>query len=167
MRKTIWIGVLLAALTALSGCRMHGDQGPPTEGQRDIVSFCYSHSGSSMDEMYSYEIIEDEETGELKAYYEFMNGNITCLLPVDDELMQALEAIVAEHDLRKWDGFDKSNSMVLDGSNFFLKIRFSDESGITASGRNRFPEGFGAATEAIETAFHSHLDKHGVEPEGG
>ena len=44
--------------------------------------FCYTDSGSSTYEIYSYEVIRDAETGEWKANYELHCGNLPYYLPL-------------------------------------------------------------------------------------
>lgn len=129
--------------------------------------FCYSNSGSSTYEIYSYEVGKDEETGELVVIYELHCGNETYELPADAELMQELQLLIDQHELRKWDGFSKTDSMVLDGSGFSLEVDFADGTSIAARGSNSFPDGFGEAQSAIDELFHSYLEKNGITPEGG
>lgn len=127
--------------------------------------FCYSNSGSSTYEIYSYEVMRNEENGERMVICEFHCGNETYELPADEELMQELQMLIDQHELRKWDGFSQTDSTVLDGSGFFLNITFADGSGITAHGSNSFPDGFSDAKSAIDELFISYLEKSGVTPD--
>ena len=170
MKKLMWIivaGVAVTAIAALAVFLYFRNQSVPTQDKAGITSFCYSHSGSSTIEMYSYEIEDDEESGRTVVNYEFNNGFNTYALPADEELMQQLSAVVDDHNLRKWNGFDKSNSLVMDGSGFYLRIDFSDGTQIMARGSNRYPTGYGEAVDAIDDLFLDYLKKKGIDPEGG
>ena len=48
-----------------------------------------------------------------------------------------------------WDGFKESDYNVEDGENFRLEIRFTDGTGIVASGDNAFPDNYSDAMEAM------------------
>ena len=168
--KKIWIvvaGAAVAAIVALAVFLYVRSPEAPIQDNAWITSFCYSHSGSSTREMYSYEIETDEESGGTVVNYEFNNGFETYTLPADGELMQQLSAVVDGHDLRKWNRFDKSNSMIMDGSGFYLRIDFSDGTQIMARGSNSYPAGYGEAVDAIDVLFLDYLKKNGIDPEGG
>ena len=129
--------------------------------------FCYSNSGSSTYEIYSYEVGRDEETGEWTVICELHCGYDTYTLPADAELMNKLTEIMDAHTLRQWDGFSASDSMVLDGSGFSLEVDFEDGSAVYAQGSNSFPDGFNEAKQAIDGLFRTYLEKNGITPEGG
>jgi len=168
--KKLWIivaGAAMAAIAALVVFLYFRNQSVPIQDNAGITSFCYSHSGSSTSEMYSYEIEADDESSGTVVNYEFNNGFETYTLPADGELMQQLSAVVDGHDLRKWNRFDKSNSMIMDGSGFYLRIDFSDGTQIMARGSNSYPTGYGEAARAINDLFREYLKKRGVDQEGG
>ena len=168
--KKMWIivaGAAVAAIVALAVFVYARNQGAPIQDNVGITSFCYSHSGSSTSEMYLYEIEADDESSGTVVNYEFNNGFETYTLPADGELMQQLSAVVDGHDLRKWNGFDKSNSLVMDGSGFYLRIDFSDGTQIMARGSNRYPAGYSEAVDAIDVLFLDYLKKNGIDPEEG
>ena len=62
----------------------------------------------------------------------------------------ALARAVEEYDLARWDGFQESREFVLDGESFWLELRLTDGSHISASGDNAFPEGYFPAISAIQ-----------------
>lgn len=52
-------------------------------------------------------------------------------------------------DVRKWDGFRKSNPHVLDGEMFSFSAKLADGTTITASGSNSFPVHYGELVNAL------------------
>ena len=165
--KKMWIivaGAAVAAIVALAVFLYLRKQSVPIQDNAGITSFCYSHRGSSTIEMYSYEVEDDEKSGGTVVNYEFNNGFDTYSLPADGELIQQLYAVVDGHKLRKWNGFDKSNSLVMDGSGFYLRIDFSDGTQIMARGSNSYPTGYGEAVDAIDVLFLDYLKKNGIDP---
>lgn len=167
MNKAVWIGIVIAVLIGIVGFQHFWNQEPPADGNAPIVSFAYSHSGSSTLEFCAYEVAKDEESGSMTVQYDLFCGLFMGTLPADDEFLQELSALTDTHNLRKWDGFDKFSSFVMDGSGFDLDVSFEDGTGITASGGNSFPEGYGDVRSAIDGLFRGYLKKHGVDPERG
>ena len=166
LKKMVWIAAVLAIVAIIAGLlyfTAHGRQAPMNGNNSPVSYFCYSNSGSSTYEIYSYEVEKDEESGKMTVNYELNCGNLMYSVPADEELMQALSAVIADKNMRKWNGFKKTNSMVLDGSGFSLSIAFEDGSMIKASGSNSFPEGFGDAKAAIDELFEKYLEKKGIE----
>lgn len=138
---------------------------PADEAEVNYDYFCYSNSGSSTYEIYSYEVVKDEETGEWKVVCELHCGYETYTLPADDALMQQLQSLIDQHQLRNWDGFHETDSNVLDGYGFGLTIAFTDGSVVSASGSNSFPDGFSESKRVIDELFIGYLNANGIEPE--
>ena len=69
---------------------------------------------------------------------------------IDPSVADALYAVVAERDLFRWDGFDRSRKGVLDGEGFELEIDMTDGVSIRARGSNAFPEGYFDAIEELQ-----------------
>ena len=161
LRIAVWIGIVIAVIAGIVGFQHFRNQAPPVGGNVPVVSFAYSHSGSSRLEFCSYKVTKDA------VRYDLFCGLLTGTLPADDNFMQDLSALTDNHNLRKWDGFDKFSSFVMDGSGFELNVSFEDGTGITASGGNSFPEGYDNARSAIDGLFRGYLKKHGIDPEGG
>lgn len=167
LSKLMWLTTVIAALAGLLGIQVEGNQIPVAGASAPVVSFAFHHGGMSTFDIYAYMVEMDEASGEQTVNYELFCGYETYMLPADAELLQELAKLVDDYNLRKWDGFDKVNSHVLDGSSFDLEIRFGDGTSITASGSNRFPEGYSDAKTAVDDLFHGYLMKYGIEAGGG
>ncbi|MBQ2762058.1 MAG: hypothetical protein IJE96_09140 [Mailhella sp.] len=62
---------------------------------------------------------------------------------LDAAQLAELEALLDKNGVRSWDGFKGRPRMdVLDGEGFSLSLTFRDGTQITASGENKFPEGY-------------------------
>ena len=124
-----------------------------------ITSFCFSHNGMSMADCYSYSITQDINSIRLQA--DLYAGNKTIDVVVDETVLENLGNIVSRHHLDQWNGFDKTNSMVLDGEGFSLSITLADENRITASGDNAFPKGYTDVKREICALFDALIDEYG------
>ena len=65
---------------------------------------------------------------------------------VDGSYLDKIADIVKKYDMGKWDGFNKSEDGVMDGSGFTLKIEFDDEKGIEAHGYMKYPSNYREAS---------------------
>lgn len=70
--------------------------------------------------------------------------------PVDQEFVKKIHDLYRDFDVRKWDGFSKSDRFVLDGSGFNLRIVFDDARTVSASGTNCFPPGYSEFEKKLE-----------------
>lgn len=147
---------LIGAVLALA-CSWFGAQ-PSAGTDAALVSFAYSHSGMSMDQIYAYSV--RAEDGRLLADFDlYCRYEIRDVL-LDEEDAAALRALI--DGLWPWNGFAGSSAYVLDGESFGLSAEFEDGTRLTASGTNAFPDGYQAGAAAIRAYFEGLMEKHGV-----
>lgn len=79
--------------------------------------------------------------------------------------VEALRALIDENDLWSWNGFQKSNSYVLDGDSFGLSASFADGTELNAWGSNAYPKGYSAGAQAICAYFEALMEKYEIDPE--
>ncbi|MBQ4647990.1 MAG: hypothetical protein IJB76_02370 [Clostridia bacterium] len=77
---------------------------------------------------------------------------------VNADFALKLEALLANNGVGKWNGFDKSNKMVLDGDSFALKLTNESGEKLSANGYMRWPKNYLAVKEGLEELFGT-LDK--------
>ena len=65
--------------------------------------------------------------------------------PISTDVLDELMNVIGTYDVAAWDGFKESDYNVEDGENFLLEIRFTDGTGIVASGDNAFPDNYSDA----------------------
>ncbi|MDD7365713.1 MAG: hypothetical protein PUG91_00230, partial [Clostridiales bacterium] len=85
--------------------------------------------------------------------------------PAADDDMDALYALIDALKLAEWNGFDETDPDALDGESFSLSVAFSDGGAITASGSNRFPEGYADAAARIEAFFQKLMESYEIDVE--
>ena len=61
---------------------------------------------------------------------------------IDKSKLEELKGIINESKVYKWDGFNKSNSNVMDGSGFTLAVHYANDESISAHGYMRFPSNY-------------------------
>lgn len=127
-----------------------------------LSEFSFSHSGSSTDEIYSFEVHRegDRLLIDLDLYCVYQNADIE----LSAHECAALEKLVDDYDLMKWDGFDGRDDYVLDGSSFSLTVKLRDGTGAHAYGDNSFPEGYAQAKAAIDEFLRGVLDNRDIDP---
>ena len=147
---------LISAVLALA-CGWFGAQ-PSAGTDAALVSFAYSHSGTSVDQIYAYSVRAGD--GRLLADFDLYCRDEICDVPLDEEDAAALRTLI--DGLWPWNGFAGSNAYVLDGESFGLSAEFEDGTRLTASGNNAFPDGYQAGEAAIRAYFEGLMEKHGV-----
>ena len=126
----------------------------------EIIFFSFTHTGMSTEECFRYSAEQTEEGVRLYTEELFVNGLIVDTL-IDEPILEQLGEIAGKYHLDQWDGFDKSNNRVSDGSRFSLSVELADGSMISASGSNAFPEGYSDAETEICALFEDLIGRYG------
>lgn len=142
-----------------------GEEGTDGEGSRaaenasGIVRFSYSYNGSIGGNSYTYKI--DARTRPVQIKLEHM------LYPeygepegeVGDDFLKLLEGLCRRCGIASWNGFNKYNKYVCDGSGFSLSIQYADGKVLTAHGSNSFPKGYREFKNALDALFEPEVEK--------
>jgi len=157
MMKHRMIAVLLLAAVLLTGtaCRK------PSKTDAPMIGFTFSHSGMHTGLIYTLSAERGE--GGWFAGFSLLAGEREYSLDMTAEEAEALASLVQNHELTRWNGFDRVDRHALDGTGFELTIRYEDGQEVRASGSNAFPEGYKAAHEAVLNFFGSLMKKNGIE----
>ena len=107
--------------------------------------------------MYAYEIFElENKDGRYFAKIKLRGipDEQATTIEVDAEFDQKLEEIIKEFNIQNWDGFNKSNKMVLDGDSFSLYILMEEDNSISANGYMKWPKKYKEFKEKIVELFN-------------
>ena len=142
-----------------------GDEGSEGAGDKaetnksGIVRFEYRYNGSIGGDSFSWEAERVDNgvrlTAEEMVHREY--GEMT--RETDESFMARLETLYREQKLARWNGFDKFNRHVLDGSGFSLYIKFADGGRLSAHGSNSFPGGYREFKEKLREIFVPEVEK--------
>lgn len=152
----------MAAILALMANVIYGACIDTARVDYSLSEFSFSHSGSSTGEIYSFDVHRegDRLLIDLDLYCVYQNADIE----LSARECEALEKLVDDYELIKWDGFDGRDDYVLDGSSFSLAIKLRDGTGAQAQGNNSFPEGYAQAETAVNEFLCGVLDNHNIDP---
>lgn len=170
------IGILLLGLifigTACFGCGIA--KNPPRDPEPETVTGGDSNIKGGLMEFQSIRIsetgmmaystvyyAEKTDTGVHLEYYMgryYWDGNdqkedkqMIHQVDGDETLYQKVARLAAKYDLISWDGFSGSDPNVLDGYSFSFDATLADGKTISASGSNKYPDGYrGFTTEMDE-----------------
>lgn len=154
---------LLAVGAALTGA--FGQTRPdtaPKETDTPLTYISFSHSGSSIDQCFSYAAYMDD--GVMLADFCLYGAEEITGVPLDADEAQAVLALPTQADFLLWDGFHRTSRDMLDGDSFSLTMRFADGTSLSASGSNAYPEGYQAGYSAILTCFDAIILRHHLSP---
>lgn len=72
---------------------------------------------------------------------------------VTKDFVEELEAFLVENEVGKWNGFDKSNTNVMDGDGFELYINTQDGTSLRAHGYMATPKNYSVVADGIAAIF--------------
>ena len=117
----------------------------------ELVYLSFSERSSYFKRVQGYDF--RTEDGVSTAYFWMAGEDEPYPVPVDDVWVAALTDIVQRNNMILWDGFSESDSMLLDGTHFYIALEFSDGTTVNANGYGCFPENYGNASKAIDALF--------------
>ena len=151
MRKQVLLCFLLFLAAALLG----GCQRKRLKEDVLVESFSYETIGTAMGSEASFTIVHE---GNSYTVTQSSGGGQTIRTAhVERKIMVQATDILRAHDALSWNGFEKSNPLVMDGSSFILSIAFDDGTNISARGTNSYPKGLSAAVREIQSLFDRFL----------
>lgn len=69
---------------------------------------------------------------------------------VDDKTVKKIIDLLNKYEVRKWDGFNKSDKYVLDGDSFSFWVYMEDGTDIHASGYMKWPNNYGEVKSELD-----------------
>ena len=74
---------------------------------------------------------------------------------ISEEEIEKILEILNKYDVKKWDGFRKSDKNVLDGDSFSFSARFEDGTSISASGYVSYPTNYSNVKKELIEIFNN------------
>ena len=153
MKKIIYIGVLIMLVSLFTGCFKKKVR------IEELKSFHYSYdTGWHMNASESFDIETEDGKYIVKVKDDGMDPEDARKYEVDKYQIRRFESLLNEINIYKWDGFNKSDKNVLDGSSFSISINFGEDKNISAHGYMMYPSGYREKTDAIKLWFFE-IDK--------
>lgn len=160
MRRALALLAMGAALTGAFGLTRVDTA--PKETDAPLTSISFSHSGTSIDQCFSYAAYLDD--GVMLADFCLYGAEEITGVPLDADEADAVLALPAQADFLLWDGFHQTSRNMLDGDSFSLTMFFADGTVLSASGNNAYPEGYQAGYSAIRECFDPIIERHHLSP---
>ena len=152
-KKTLCLLTGAAVLTlALSGCAGFPGFGPQIT---DIKSFRFSYQvGNYMNGFVAYELkLEKDGSYTARIKPNQVAEEDAKEHKVGKDFADELAAFLREKKVNRWNGFQKSNRLVLDGNGFSFSLWTTEDKNISASGYMRWPRGYDEVKAGIEGIF--------------
>lgn len=148
MKRSVIIMSLLSLLSSFS-CANHS----ATYKDAHIVSFSYHYDGTIGGNSHRYKVDIEDGVPTIHVTDMLHHDYGEMIDTLDADFMQALEALCAEHDILRWDGYDKYDRLVCDGHGFSLYVRYDNGKSVNAHGMNMTPAGFWDFDKAMHELF--------------
>ena len=111
-----------------------------------------SSDGRSISNYANYKVICDNECFlETKPYGLYDDDVIR--VKVDDDTISKIISILQEYHVEEWDGFDKVDRHVLDGTTFSFYLTTKENQKISAHGYMKYPKNYSQVIEKLEDIF--------------
>ncbi|MBP3799453.1 MAG: hypothetical protein ILA19_00590, partial [Bacilli bacterium] len=81
-------------------------------------------------------------------------------IEINNTILENVLAILNKYQVKNWNGFNKSDSNVLDGNSFNMSITEKDETHISAHGYMMWPENYREVKQELDELFKNILDEN-------
>ena len=167
-QKGFRIMAIISILLSLFGCGNKPEPGvkgtdglgkKAVDNESGLVDFTYSYNGSIGGDSYTFRVKKQKDGTALLTYYAMQYNSYGDMeMPVETDLLTALEDLYHKHHICQWEGFNKINEYVLDGSGFSLYLTFQDGKSMSASGSNTWPDGYLDYLTDLSTLIEPYLE---------
>ena len=124
-----------------------------------ITRFSYHYDGTIGGNSHTYSVNITDKTATITVkdmlHHDFDEMSDTA----GPAFIQALEALCAKHDVKRFDGFDKYNKYMHDGSGFSLYVRYDNGQSINAHGMNEWPSGYRDFSDEMHELFRPYCER--------
>jgi len=155
MKKLTFAVVILMLIASLFGCGANKKL-----VFEDIRYFSFTYQVGNYDDgfkNFTLKYADGRYTASVKPPHVADENRIS--IEVDEAFVRELEAILTEHSVNKWNGFNKANKNVLDGNMFTLSItcgntdEYDENKRLSAHGYEKWPDGYKEVRDAVEDLF--------------
>lgn len=147
--------MLMSGIFSLLSCAHAGNDTTPAH----IKSFSYHYDGTIGRNSHTYRLKVADDGTALLTIENLQHSDYGELTDtVGSDFLNALEELCNKHNVRRFDGFDKVDRYVSDGSGFSLYITYADGTKVNAHGMNSFPAGYGNFSEDLHTFFKPYCE---------
>ena len=148
--KGIFIAVLLVLLIAAAWIAVSVTV---KNKELDMISSIYywGNDGSMALSNYSYSAVLEDDAVKITVMRKGSDEELT--FKEDAAFLERLTEIANKYEIGSWDGFEKYDRNVMDGSSFSLSIYTESGQEIDARGYMKYPKNYGEAMEEIKCLF--------------
>ena len=148
-----------AVLLCMTGCFKNIKR--KSNNIKDINKFYFSYSTSNY--IYgsvSYDIALENEKYILTIKLDNVAPEDADKIEINNTILENVLAILNKYQVKNWNGFNKSDSNVLDGNSFNMSITEKDETHISAHGYMMWPENYREVKQELDELFKNILDEN-------
>lgn len=113
----------------------------PSYASEMITSFSFGAGGMSKYECWSMTVESKDGKTLLEMDMTDEDGPFSFKCRADASLLSDIERLAEKYSIAKWDGFNKTSKMALDGDSFGLSVKYASGKTVKARGYVLFPKG--------------------------
>ncbi|MDR1565046.1 MAG: hypothetical protein LBS74_08830 [Oscillospiraceae bacterium] len=142
MKKLLISVLCIVLLLSFSGCASK-----EKDYDSEITAFSY-HFGSGEGVSWKYDI-EPISGVQTLTVTNFSGVEVAAERPVTAAQLTALNKIITDNQIYKWNKFNKSERNIMDGNSFSLSVTYANGKSIIASGYMKYPKNYDAGHAAL------------------
>ena len=153
------LGLALLLCAGFAGCSPNNAESTETTESRqnaisgDITYFYFGYSTGNMKDAYvRYELTLEDEVYTARVKPNGVPDEQAAVVKVEKSFAGELGALMERYGVDQWNGFDKSDTQVLDGNSFSLTV-YRGEEKISARGYMKWPKNYGDFKAAVNKLF--------------
>ena len=158
-KVVLLLGLALLLCAGFAGCAPNNAESTEAaeSGQDaisgDIIYFYFGYStGNMKDAYFRYELTLEDEVYTVRVKPNGVPDEQAAVVKVEKSFADELGALMERYGVDQWNGFDKSDSQVLDGNSFSLTV-YRGEEKISARGYMKWPKNYGDFKAAVNKLF--------------
>ena len=157
IRNIVIIGFSVMLLLAFTGCSSYELTG--------IEKFTFKYTaGSAMYEDVSYRLVREGEEYKAILKKSGVSSENADVFTVDEQFVHKLTDILTENKVEKWNGFDKSSKIAMDGQRFDLNLVNHNGEELIAYGSMKWPRNYHSVKSSLDELFMGLYITEAVEP---
>jgi len=154
MKTRHWLCLLIVCLVLnLSACTQK-----PGKIDSEVTAFSYSY-GSFFGGYWDYKIVAEDN----QLWLQVTGANrwdLDVSAPIDPKHLQEIGELIDQQKIYQWNGFDKSDSQIMDGSSFTLEVLYENGETLTAHGYMKYPAHYEEGHAALVAYLKALVDQY-------
>ena len=157
-KKVLFIILIILVIILIGVIIMFKIKKPKNIENIKYLNFGYS-TGTMMNAFVSYSIEYKDNNYNLSIKPNMVSEEDKKETIISKKDVEKIISLLNKYEVYKWDGFNKSDSNVLDGNSFHLSVRYNEDKSISSSGYMMWPKNYREVKGELDSIFMKYYEK--------